>query len=137
MTRVIKIAATCSTRSCHSCPCASSATSGFIQILFTELSTCDLRTMFLTLSRTFVIKQWREHLLLHLVQTCWLSPPGTERPRSSFKLGPIVLRCLLAPHSLLFDAAVVPSPPSDLAFRKLLNGPFITPLCQRECLVHS
>lgn len=34
----------------------------------------------LTLSRTFMIKQWREHLLFHLLQTCWLSPAGQSDP---------------------------------------------------------
>ncbi len=66
-----------------------------------------------------------------LALSCRQSDP--ERPFCSLPLS-----CTVCSHSQPpFDAAGVLSPPDDLAFTIPLNGPFITPLCQSECLVHS
>lgn len=64
----------------------------------------------------------------NLVQTCWLSRQSdSERPFSSVLLSQ---QCLLT-LTTSFWCSSAPEPRSDLAFRILLNGPFIAPLCPR------
>lgn len=77
-------------------------------------------------------KKKKEHevndVLLVLVVTCW--------SRVSSRLNPVVFWCLLALATSLWCSPGC-TPSHDWAFTWLLNGPFITPLCQWECLAHS
>ena len=70
-----------------------------------------------------------QQTLCDLVQARLLAPTGSATVTTPFSS--VLLTCHVCPPSPPpFDEAVVLSPPNDFAFRILLNGPFITPLCQ-------